>query len=75
MVYRNTSCTKRRRGFTLVEVMIASSIGLMVLAAAMVLIARQPPPDPGDPGDPGVDTDADSDPLADVVVVSPRFNG
>ena len=39
MVFRHTSCAKRRRGFTLVEVMIASSIGLMVLAAALVLWA------------------------------------
>jgi prepilin-type N-terminal cleavage/methylation domain-containing protein len=39
MVFRHTSCAKRRRGFTLVEYMIASTIGLMVLTAALVLWA------------------------------------
>jgi prepilin-type N-terminal cleavage/methylation domain-containing protein len=39
MVFRHTSCAKRRRGFTLVEYMIASTIGLMVLSAALVLWA------------------------------------
>ena len=39
MVFRHTSCAKGRRGFTLVEYMIASSIGLVVLSAALVLWA------------------------------------
>jgi prepilin-type N-terminal cleavage/methylation domain-containing protein len=39
MVFKHTSCAKRRRGFTLVEYMIASTIGLMVLTAALVLWA------------------------------------
>ena len=39
MDFRNTSCAKRRRGFTLVEYMIASSIGLMIITVALVLWA------------------------------------
>src|ERR1041384_3921486 len=41
MVCKPTSCVKRRRrhGFTLVEYMIATSIGLLVLAGALLLWA------------------------------------
>ena len=41
MVFNRTSCAKRfrRAGFTLAEYLVATSIGLLVLAAAMVLWA------------------------------------
>lgn len=39
MVFKPTSCVKRRGAFTLVEYMIASSIGLMVITVALVLWA------------------------------------
>ena len=39
MDFKPTSCAKRRRGFTLVEYMIASSIGLMIITVALVLWA------------------------------------
>jgi prepilin-type N-terminal cleavage/methylation domain-containing protein len=37
MDFNPTSCVKRRRGFTLAEYLVATSIGLLVLAAALVL--------------------------------------
>jgi hypothetical protein len=37
MVFNHTSCAKRRTGFTLAEYLVATSIGLLVLAAALVL--------------------------------------
>jgi hypothetical protein len=39
MDFKPTSCGKRRRAFTIVEYMIASSIGLMVITVALVLWA------------------------------------
>jgi hypothetical protein len=39
MDFKPTSCGKRRRAFTLVEYMIASSVGLMVITVALVLWA------------------------------------
>jgi len=39
MDFRHTSCAKQRRGFTIVEYMIASSIGLIVITVALVLWA------------------------------------
>ena len=40
MVFNHTSCAKRlRRGFTLAEYLVATSVGLLVLAAAVVLWA------------------------------------
>src|SRR5678816_2689681 len=39
MDFKPTSCAKRRRGFTIVEYMIASSIGLMIITVALVLWA------------------------------------
>jgi hypothetical protein len=38
MVFKHTSCVKRiRNGFTIAEYMVATSIGLLVLASALVL--------------------------------------